>query len=262
MLTNALAINAIEGELDATVAYCLAEEIGIEVTAFAFPKNLDNDYDDRKKRHREAVSGLRVVSLHGPFLDLYPASPDARVVETARHRHKQGLNAASAVGASIYVAHTGYVSLIRKASYRERFIDAMAEFWVPLAEKAAPVGITIVLENLWDPDPDIQRAIIDRAGHPAIKASFDNGHALIFSDVPSSTWIETLGADLAHCHLHDNDGKYDDHDTIGDGVEDWPQLLDALRRFGGHALLVMESDELQANRASLERLKELMSGDS
>ena len=54
----------------------------------------------------------------------------------------------------------------------------------------------------------------------SLKASFDNGHALVFSTVCAADWIETLGADLYHCHLHDNDGEVDRHNAIGSGKEE------------------------------------------
>lgn len=37
-----LAINALEGQLAAAVDYCREEGIGLEVTAFAYPGNLDD----------------------------------------------------------------------------------------------------------------------------------------------------------------------------------------------------------------------------
>ena len=47
-----------------------------------------------------------------------------------------------------------------------------------------------------------QQQVLEAANHPHLKASFDNGHALLFSHVPAADWIKELGSDLAHCHLH------------------------------------------------------------
>ena len=255
-----LAINAVEEELAPAVAACRREGLGIEVTGFAYPRQLDHDLGERIVAHAEALSGLEAVASHGPFVDLYPTSSDPRIVTVCRERHEAALEASIAVGASIYVAHLNSLPQIRNRSYRETFADRSADFWVPLAEQAARHGVTIVLENLWEPGPELQRAVVERAAHPALKASFDNGHALVFSPVPSSDWVATLGADLAHCHLHDNDGTYDHHWPVGRGKEDWPALLDALSAHAPGAFVVLECDRLDQNLASLEATRALLDG--
>ena len=58
-----------------------------------------------------------------------------------------------------------------------------------------------------------------------------------------------FGSDLAHCHLHDNNGTYDQHLPIGTGVEDWPELLKALKANSEEAVVVLESDYLGKNKA-------------
>jgi hypothetical protein len=119
-----LSINALETELAAATTVCREESLGIEVTAFAFPNTLDHHYEASLSRHAALVTGIAPISLHGPFLDLYPASQDPEI----------------------------------NRSYRDRFAATIAEFWLPLADEAASHGITIVLENLWEPGPDRNRA--------------------------------------------------------------------------------------------------------
>jgi sugar phosphate isomerase/epimerase len=254
-----LAINILEDELEQGAAFCRSEGLGLELTPFAFPSGLDDGLEARIERHAAAVDGLAWTSVHGPFLDLYVTSPDPEVVAVCRRRHRAALEAAYAVGASLYVAHLNSVPLIRSVQYRERFARAAAEFWLPFADAAGKHGVTIVLENMWEQGPELQKAVVTRANHPAVQASFDNGHALVFSEIPASRWIEALGTDLAHCHLHDNDGTYDQHRAAGDGIEDWSALTEALARHAPGARVVLESDHLEANRRSLENLRSYFS---
>jgi sugar phosphate isomerase/epimerase len=205
-MTLPLGLNASEVELAASVDFCRREMLGIEVTAFAFPQQLDHDLDERIARHAAAVVDLPWISLHGPFLDLYPASPDPSIVEVCRRRHRSGLHAASRIGASLYVAHLNSVPLIRNVGYLTRFVNATADFWLPLADEAGSTGMTIVLEKLWEEDSSLQQEVVTQANHPNLKASFDSGHCLMRSQKAAATWIEELGEHLAHCHLHDNDG--------------------------------------------------------
>ena len=114
----------------------------------------------------------------------------------------------------------------------------MLDFWLPFADKAGKHSIVICLENLWEPNPDIQADLISSGRHPQLKASFDNGHALVFSNVSADSWVETLGEALAHCHLHDNSGELDEHKSIGEGKEIWQELFDSLEQHSPQAILV------------------------
>lgn len=192
---------------------------------------------------------------HGPFLDLVATSLDPAIVAVSRQRHQTSLDAAVQIGATLYVAHTNYAPMIRNPSYRKNWAKRMLDFWLPLADKAGENGITVCLENLWEPDPSIQAELIEVGKHPHLRASFDNGHALVFSQVPSSAWVETLGGSLAHCHLHDNGGEQDEHKSVGNGKEHWQSLLAALARFSPQAVMVAESDDLERNKLSIGRLR-------
>ena len=258
MIPRLLAVNALEEELDSVASFCRTEGIGMEVTAFAFPTALDDGYDNRVRVHAQSVDGIEPVAFHGPFLDLYATSMDPAIVAVCRDRHQQAIEAAAEIGASIYVAHLNFLPLIKNRRYRDRFVDAAVDFWIPFADKAASHGITIVLENLWEPDPTVQKQVVESADHKALKASFDNGHALVFSEHSAAEWIRVLGDDLLHCHLHDNHGKADDHYPVGNGVEDWSALFAALNEFAHDALVVLESDKLDLNRKSLAAVRELL----
>ncbi len=252
---NTLAINSVDEELEDSAAFCKAESLGLEVTAFGFAANLDGDTAPLVDRHIKSVGGIRPLVVHGPFHDLIATSRDPWIVEVTRQRHRAALDAAIQMGASHYVAHTNFTPLIRNDSYRNNFTQRMMDFWLPFADVAGKNHIVICLENLWEPSPDIQADLIATANHPHLRASFDNGHALVFSTVAASAWVKTLGDSLGHCHLHDNHGEEDEHRPVGDGKEDWPGLIGAVRSYAPKAILVAESDRLEFNKKSLEQLR-------
>jgi sugar phosphate isomerase/epimerase len=252
---NTLAINTVGDELEVSAEFCRAEGLGLEVSAFAFPKNIDGNMGDLVERHRQALSGIVPALSHGPFLDLVATSLDSAILDVTRQRHQVALDAAIKIGATVYVAHTNYTPMIRNPSYRKNWTRRMLDFWLPFADKAGGHGITICLENLWEPDPGVQANLVETGNHPHLRASFDNGHALVFSRVPAASWVETMGERLAHCHLHDNSGEHDQHKPVGSGKEDWQSLLTALDRFSPKAILVAESDHLDRNKLSIEKLK-------
>lgn len=245
-------INILVDELEEAAALCRAEECGAEITALAYPSLLDSDSCSATiARHRDALVGVPQLSLHGPFLDLYVTSGDPRIVEVCRARHEQALRAARSLSVQVYVAHVNSMPLIRNRGYIDTFAERAAAFWQPLAELAWEEGVTIALENMWERTPDVQKRVVEEVGHPGLKASFDNGHALVFSDVSAAAWVGTLGSDLVHCHLHDNDGEYDSHLPIGEGIEDWRSLLGAINALESPPMVVLESDKLANNQKSL-----------
>ena len=130
----------------------------------------------------------------------------------------------------------------------------MLDFWLPMADEAGRHDTVICLENIWEPEPDTQAELIAAGGHPHLRASFDNGHVLVFSPHSSSYWVSVLGEAIAHSHLHDNAGEVDEHKPVGEGIENWPELLESLGTHAPRAILVAESGELVNNKLSLERL--------
>jgi sugar phosphate isomerase/epimerase len=133
----------------------------------------------------------------------------------------------------------------------------MLDFWLPFADRAADKDMTICLENLWEPDPADQAELIEAGNHSHLRASFDNGHALVFSRLSSASWVEKLAGKLAHCHLHDNFGEQDEHKPVGEGTEDWKALRSAIARSSPQVILVAESDNLSLNKTTIDRLRNL-----
>lgn len=252
---NQLAINTVGDELETSTTFCRSEGIGIEVTDFAFPLILDGDLIGRIARHKNAVAEITPIIVHGPFFELVATSHDPAIVAVTRQRHRTALDAAGKIGASFYVAHTNFTPLIRHTSYRKNWASRMLDFWLPFADEAGKSNIVICFENIWEPLPDIQAELIAKGNHPNLRASLDNGHTLVFSKSPASQWVAILGSMLAHCHLHDNWGEVDEHLPVGQGKENWEELMAALKKYSPQAILVAESDRLEDNRLSIGKLK-------
>ncbi len=252
---SVLAIHTIGDELEASTAFARSEGLGIEVTDFALPASLDGDMAERIARVARAVEGIQPLVSHGPFYDLVVTSPDPAIVDVARRRHGAALAASREVGARFYIAHTSFTPVIRNPSYRRDWPKRMLDFWLPLADEAGQHGMVICLENLWEPEPDTLADLIAAGGHPHLRASFDNGHVLVFSPRSSAYWVEAMAGAIVHCHLHDNGGEVDEHKPVGEGIENWRELLGALEKHAPQAVLVAESGELVNNRLSIERLR-------
>jgi sugar phosphate isomerase/epimerase len=229
--------------------------LGLELQEFHNPELLDNDWRSVVKDYKRHLDGFEgPLTMHGAFIDLISGSPDRRVAALARERYLLNLLIAHELGVELIDFHANYVSLVDHPSYLPGWENRQVEFWAPLAEQGAELGVKMVLENMWEPDPWIISRVLDRVQSPYLKACLDVGHAVLYSKLPIETWIEALGPHLIYVHLHNNHGDVDEHLAFGDGVIDFPELLDSLRGMFHPPQFTLELPNLELIKASLPYL--------
>lgn len=236
--------------------YCRDNGFGIHLTRFFDPAFLDTDIIPYTEYLKKQLIGIKSVSVHAPFLDLVVVSPDKLIREAARIRHEKALNAAFLLSADSYVIHTGYNPLIKNERYDNGFVQRLLSFWLPYADRSFEHGLTFCFENVWDKDPFLLSEIVQKASHPSIKALFDNGHALISSQLNSEEWIKHLGASIFALHLHDNRGDTDSHLPLGQANENISMLKKAIDLYAPDARLIFECAKLSENIESYNALCE------
>ena len=89
-----------------------------------------------------------------------------------------------------------------------------------------PDDFIITIENVLDDEPYMMAEIMERISNPNIRLCFDTGHALCVSKVPVSEWLRVLAPYLRHLHIHNNDGQYDHHSALTEGLIDMEDFLD------------------------------------
>jgi sugar phosphate isomerase/epimerase len=94
----------------------------------------------------------------------------------------------------------------------------------------------------------------------ALRMTLDIGHAqLLASENTSFKFIEHLFDKIAHVHVHDNHGgtgvKDDLHLALGDGIVDYPKILNLLRQKGYCSTITMEvkSIDMQRTKEAIEK---------
>jgi len=111
-------------------------------------------------------------------------------------------------------------------------------------EQLAPHGVRVGIENwLINHRLDQFRAIRDGVGRDDLAALLDVGHLNIALQTPQveipspEPWILDQPFEIVELHLHDNNGKQDQHLPIGEGTLDLPPMVAALKKrgFGGVA---------------------------
>ncbi|BEQ16139.1 sugar phosphate isomerase/epimerase family protein [Desulfoferula mesophila] len=189
---------------------------------------------------RQAIQSRR-VSVHLPFLDLSPGSPDPDIARASLERLNRAADWALQLGAAQAVAHLGY----NADTHRDlgEFCRRLGGSFAPLARRLEQGGCRMVMENTFEPGPAVllaAREAIVQAGGPAVGFCLDVGHAYCFSPTPLGEWWQGLAPQLQEMHLHDNDGSFDYHRPPGCGLVDWEFLGRSLAEQAEPPLLTME----------------------
>lgn len=211
--------------------------VGIEFGAFYKPELLENP--KRAIEEHDAYSDVICKALHGAFGDLCPGSFDPLVREAARRRVLRSLEVARDLSIGDVIFHHGYVP---NTSSPEGWIRRSAEFWKPILEQT-PERVKLHLENFLEDTPEVLACLIDKVNSPKLGVCFDMGHAHALSETPVLEWANTLGSRISYVHIHDNNGKKDEHLAIGDGCIPIKRVLDAIETHSDTALWAIETFE-------------------
>lgn len=210
----------------------LAEEVGcnIEISRFGNLSTLDDNFKNTLKLYKEALQNFDgLISLHGFFFDLNPASADPQIRAVTHKRYNMIFEAAQELEAKTIVFHTSFNPLFKHPVYNKQFMQNYVEFWQNFIPKFERANITAVLENTIENSPAVILEILDAVNSSNLKACIDVGHANINSNKSVEEWICAFGKKLAHMHLHNNYGDQDAHNSILKGTLDFDSIFETLR---------------------------------
>lgn len=200
--------------------------IGAELDQFCQAEKMDaplhEDACEEIKELLELARNTKRCVLHAPFSEIFPAAIDPKARELAMQRLQQAAGFALKYGSEKMVVHSGWVPLIYFKEWQE---ERAVEFWEELMENRQD-GLKIVVENVMDDEPYMLAKMMERIKNPNIKLCLDVGHAACVGSTPVEEWLEVLAPYLGHLHIHNNDGTYDFHKPIFDGIVDMEKFLD------------------------------------
>jgi sugar phosphate isomerase/epimerase len=204
--------------------------VGAEVQTFSWPHMLEGDYMAAVRRLARRVARLKgPIGCHGPFLDTTHYSQDPEIRNVARMRYLQALEIAETLGARYMVLHSQYNPIIKVKGYADIYHNASLAFWPEIIDEANRRGVTLCLENMFDDSPEPLRRLLEDIGPAGVRLCLDVAHAHVFSERDLSEWVKAFGPYLAHVHLNDCNGQYDDHLGVGQGELEWSQVFGLLK---------------------------------
>jgi sugar phosphate isomerase/epimerase len=237
---------------DVFLARGLNPEVGIDAAALdRFSRAEFKEMADRL--HRRGVS----ITIHGPFCDLSPGSPDPWIRKVTRQRFEQLLDVVPLFRPKTVVCHAGY-EWKRYGYLRDEWLQNSLKTWRWLAEKLLANGSRLMLENVYERGPEEMRIFFEKLRDQKVALCLDTGHQSAFSQTPLNVWIDSLGGYLGQLHLHDNHGRHDDHIALGQGCIDFRAFFKKLKRLCANPPIVtLEPHEEDALEPSIDYLSHI-----
>ena len=184
--------------------------IGVEIQDFTEPNLTDEKKQEIVGAYKSALENLKGRrALHGPFLDLKPASPDNLIRMVSYKRYLDTINIATELDIDYLIFHSqinpnlNEPNLVKLNNYQAR------DFWQSILKETNFKG-TILIENIFENEPKTLLDYIDMVDFPNIKVNLDIGHAKL-GKARLEDWIKLLKYKIVYIHIHSNNGKYDQH---------------------------------------------------
>lgn len=211
--------------------------IGIEIQDFTEPNLSDLETRTIVERYKEAFKNFEgIKSLHGPFLDLKPASPDLDIRKISYKKYLDTINLAKELDMDYIIFHSQINPYLDEPSLRKLNNSQSKEFWDKILNETR-YGGTILIENIFEETPEMLKEYIEAVGREDIKINLDIGHAKL-GKVSLENWIKELKDYIVYMHIHSNDSIYDQHNAPSN--EEIGELYNLLDKYKLNSILSLE----------------------
>jgi sugar phosphate isomerase/epimerase len=246
--------------LDLDAAFALAQELGLAFVELSADVNEISPVLQEAERVRSLTAATGVaVTVHLSYIDLNLASLIPAARRTSLDRTLRGLEYAAAVDAGCGVLHSG-LHYVRHSRIDPLVAEALHASLGELEGATVPIA----LENLALQPNDYLRGpaqLRELTRRHGMRNCVDFGHAHIEAardaGATIAAYLDTLGEDVVHLHLHNNDGRSDEHRATQAGTIDFDPFRSYLTAFRGTICLEIASGEAGV-RASVAHLRTLI----
>lgn len=204
-----------------------------------------------------AESTMLELSVHISFSDLNLASVNEPIWRESLRQMLLCVDRAAEF-TKILTLHPGYLSPLGGQMVDlawNRNIEGITR----ISDRAEEYGMRVGLENMvnmpfiFGRTPSELTGMVDTVGRDNLGVTLDMGHANTNGLV--SQFLEITDY-VVHVHLHDNNGKRDEHLVLGQGTVPWGEVFEALRDYRGR--LVIEARSLEEGKESLKYAQKLI----
>ncbi len=235
------------------------KEHGYDTTDYNMWVNIDNEiyeYDDAEfekkvKELRDEISGagIEIFQIHGPWR-YPPMDADEDVRRDNFQKSVRAIGAAKLLRTGYMVVHPLMPYGIKEDLDKEYTFNLNVEYFSRLAKVGEEAGVVICLENV--PYANISVAtpaqilsVVKAVNSPYFKVCLDTGHYSAIGGSPAEA-VRMLGKEyLAVLHVHDNNGRQDEHKMPYSGATDWEAFSEALCEIGYEGSVSLETKPMR-----------------
>jgi sugar phosphate isomerase/epimerase len=240
-----------EGYLDLFLDRGLNPEIGLDARSLGhYPRR------DFTRMARAFHQARRRLTLHGPFQDLLPGALDEIILSSSRRRLRQAFRLLPVFKPVTIVCHLGYDAKLYLWD-RQNWLARSAATWQEFTALAAAHRVTVMIENVYETDPDLFLELITLVQAPNLQVCLDVGHLHAFGGGDFDHWLHTLWPVIGQLHLHDNRGENDAHLALGQGTVPLEMVLHFLASRDRQPLVTLEPHQEGSLAPSLEYLAKI-----
>jgi sugar phosphate isomerase/epimerase len=251
-------------------------KVGISSPAFAlepFENTLDSVADhfklweivadlfqllpDIAEQYKQLIPSYDIdVSVHAPFNDINIASLNPELRKIAIRYLKTAIKTAVDLDIQLITLHPGHFCPTG-IYYPEKVYETNRRSIVEIAKFAKDHTITLALENMpikhWTLGNNIDE-LFEMVKDTQFGICFDVGHAFIQNSVDG--FIENI-SHVSNLHIHDNNGRRDEHLVLGEGAID---IKDIMQRINHHysGNVIIECNTLDQGIQSKKYLDKLL----
>lgn len=200
--------------------------IGVEIQDFTESNLSKDEINTIVKKYKASFQNFNnTKSLHGPFLDLKPASPDEDIRRISYNKYLRTINIATELEMDYLIFHSQINPFLSEPFISDLNNRQSREFWEKIMYEVKEYKGTILIENIFEETPKMLKEYMQTLNMDNIKVNLDIGHARI-SKAPLEEWISELKDYIAYIHLHWNNGIHDQHmEPSKQNIEEVKNLL-------------------------------------
>jgi sugar phosphate isomerase/epimerase len=199
--------------------------------------------------------------VHSPSIDVNLASVNPIFRRASKKAVLKALSLAANLGAELFVSHVGRLSrdyprkLVGKAT--NNAIDCLKT----ISQASNDLGMVFTIENDYKANdyvlaghPEQIRLLVENVG---CKLTFDLGHANTAGKIGDFTKL--LDRFIVNVHLHDNNGRKDEHLPIGKGGIDFVGVFRKMKDWMARKPLTVECHSFEGLKESVDFMRKELS---
>lgn len=180
------------------------------------------------------------VTFHAPFLDLRPGAIDPKIRQVTIDRLNEVFDFIPYFRPRSVVCHPSFDKRYY-VSGEKLWLQNSIDTWRRFEKRLEGTDTIIVLENVYETDPEQLFLLMSSLQSPRIRFCFDTGHCNVFSRTSLTEWMEKMALFIGQIHIHDNNGSADDHLPAGEGTFPFRDLFALLREREIDPIITLEA---------------------